>query len=671
MAPAVSPTSARGQSNEDDSTTVEWFVSSQPERLENLFESLDLDRPGLETVHRAILDNDYVAACHALVEYYRTAPTATWLRRVPPAVNNEADPRADAILSDTYTFYDQQAPLRRTRTGGIDWSYNGPRNDPEWAWSFNDLYYFAILMRAYARTGRNVYVKRVDTDTRDWILHNPFPGRMANRGNWRGLTTSARARNWMYTFYGLQQADEFSAASRLMMLSSIPEHAQYLLLFHRGDAFNWTITELEGLATIGAAWPEFKDAPGWRAFALDQMGQEMAKQVYPDGAQTELSSTYQRVTVENYEKFIGVFGEFGHLTPDSLVVGVQKMWNYLALTLRPDGTTPGCNDADRRDIRDKLLAAARRYDRPDWTHVVTGGSSGTAPAAGPSVTFPWAGQVVMRSGWKGDAQWSFFDAGPYGVNHQHRDKLHLSVDAFGRALLVDSGRYNYSRGSYRDYFTGTAAHNTIRIDGRDQNPYLERATEPMHASNHGNQADWDYARGIFDGGYEGVRGQAIHTRTVIYVHDRFWVVADRIETDRPRTVEALWHFAADCSLVTKDRSVVTADPAKGNLRIVPVGGMRWNVEVVAGREDPVQGWYSPIYGSKEPAPVAVYTADIPGTTTFTWVIVPGRGDPPAVNATVISSRPERVELLIQTGPGESWNVSVPMNAWRPTVRRES
>jgi hypothetical protein len=96
------------------------------------------------------------------------------------------------------------------------------------------------------------------------------------------------------------------------------------------------------------------------------------------------------------------------------------------------------------------------------------------------------------------------------------------------------------------------------------------------------------------------------------------------------------------------------------------------VDVVAGREEPgVQGWYSGHYNEKVPAPTAVYSAVIPGTTTFTWVLVPGRGDVPAPEATVVSSRPERVELRVRLAAGQSFLVTVPMNEWRPSVRAES
>jgi hypothetical protein len=85
----------------------------------------------------------------------------------------------------------------------------------------------------------------------------------------------------------------------------------------------------------------------------------------------------------------------------------------------------------------------------------------------------------------------------------------------------------------------------------------------------------------------------------------------------------------------------------------------------------VQGWYSPSYDEKVPAPTAVFRTDIPGTTTFAWVLVPARGEVSKVDARVISSRAERIEMRVQIAPEEWFVVTIPMNAWKPTVKRQS
>lgn len=667
---AIAAPGAGSGGESDDPRSVEWVCAHAPQRVRALFDSLNLDRPGFESVKQAVHAGDYPAACNALIAYYRKAPTAKWLRRPPVNDTQKSDPNVDPIVDGEFVFYGDKTKVPRTASGGFVWSYNGPKNDPEWGYSLNKLDYFATLLSAYLRTGRRVYVECIDQDTRDWILSNPRPNQVTRQGPWRGIEAATRPRNWMPVFYGLQSVEEFSPAARILMLSSLVEHAQYLMLFHRRDANNWTVTEVATIGVIGCAWPEFGDAAGWRGYSQEHVGQLMDLLVYPDGAEAELTCHYQRISTETFDNFVGTFRQFEHPLADSLEVGVKRMWSYLAFTLRPDGTTPENNDSDRRDIREKLKAAAKAHDRPDWAFIATNGGEGLRPRIGPTITFPWAGHAVMRNGWDADAQWSFFDAGPFGVAHQHYDKLHLSIDAFGRALLVDAGRYTYSRGSFRDYFVGSASHNVILIDGAAQKRTADRAERPMPGGDYGSSADFDYARGIFDAGFEGAAGRVVHTRTVVYIRNQFWIVADRIESDRPRRIDALWHFAPDCNVVVDNKTVESTDPEKGNLRIAPVGGMPWTVSIVVGGENPIQGWYSGYYTEKIPTSTAIYSAEIPGTTTFAWVLLPARGEVPPVQARVLSSREDRIELRVQAGTDKAFIVVVPMNSWRPSVRRE-
>ncbi len=666
---AFAPLAVRSE-DAPDPHSVEWVCQHAPERVRVLFDSLNLEHRGFDKVKQAVAAGDYPAACTALVAYYRSANTAKWLRYKPVDDTGNGDPQIDPMLTDEFGFYGDRAKVPRTASGNLQWSYNGPKNDPEWGWSLNQQDYFNALLSAYVRTGKRAYVEKIDADVRDWVVSNPHPERMTKQGPWRGIEVSSRARTWVNVFYGLQMIDAFSPAARILMLSSIVEHAQYLMVFHRRDANNWAVGEVSALGIIGCAWPEFRDAGGWREYSQEQVGRQMGMVVYPDGAETELTAMYHRGVTEGFDNYIRTFRQFNQPVADSLNVVVKRMWSYLAYTLRPDGTTPENNDSDRRDIRDKLIAAAEAYDRPDWEYIATNGKKGNKPRIGPSVTFPWAGHTIMRNGWDADAQWSFFDAGPFGTAHQHYDELHLSIDAYGRALLVDAGRFSYNKGPFRDYFVSTAAHNTILVDGANQNQTPQRAERPMAGADYGTTDDFDFARGTFDAGYQGVKGRAVHTRTVVYVHDAFWIVADRIETDRARAVKALWHFAPGCNAVVEGRTVASKDADKGNLRVVPVGGMAWKAKVVAGAENPIQGWYSGYYTEKEPNPTAVYIADIPGTTTFAWVLVPARGEVPQVDATVLSSREDRIEVRVQVGAEKAYVVMVPMNSWRPSVRRE-
>jgi len=53
--------------------------------------------------------------------------------------------------------------------------------------------------------------------------------------------------------------------------------------------------------------------------------------------------------------------------------------------------------------------------------------------------------------------------------HSHSDTLSIVVSSGDDEILIDPGTYTYtSEPEWRDWFRGSSAHNTIRIDGRDQ-----------------------------------------------------------------------------------------------------------------------------------------------------------------------------------------------------------
>lgn len=650
--------------------SLEALCRDHPERVQGLFAALDLARPGLEGARDAADRGDWPGACGALLKYYEEGDTSAWLRVPRREPGDECVPAADAILDDTFTLYEVTAKVPRRSDGGLDWGYNGPEGDREWGWGLNRHPWAGALLDAYEKTGNAAYIARYDSLVRDWVASNPYPGKASSTPQWRGLEAFFRVVSWSEAFFGLQEVPEFTPAARILVLSSIPEHAHFARNFHAGGG-NWITMELRGLATAAVCWPEFRESEAWLRYAADTLTRTMGKQVYPDGAQTELTCSYHYVALLNFEALMDVVEKAGQDVPANLRDGIQRMYDYLARVVRPSGYAPLNNDSDLDFRRPTLVAAAERFGRPDWAYIATNGKEGTKPEGLPSAVFPWAGQVVMRSGWNSDDQWAFFDIGPLGAGHWHLDKLHLSVSAGGRDVLVDSGRYTYVGGPWRGYFTRSAAHNLVLVDGAGQNLFAPVAAEPLEDC-HALTPRYDYARGVFADGYVGVEGRAVHTRVVAYLRGRYWLVVDRLDTDRPRRVEALWHFHPDCTTVVEGESVASADEGKGNIRIVPLSDVPWEVDVVAGRGEPdIQGWWSRCYNEKVPSPCAVYSGSIEKTAVFAWLLLPGEG-PVALpkQAAVVSADDSGVTLRVGLAGGPSEVIRVPFDSTTVDIQAE-
>ncbi len=86
-----------------------------------------------------------------------------------------------------------------------------------------------------------------------------------------------------------------------LILSSIPQHAPYAGNFHAQG--NWLTMEISGLATAASSWPEYRKSPAWMDYSIKTMVAGMKEQVYPDGVQTELTSSYHLVALSNFNLF--------------------------------------------------------------------------------------------------------------------------------------------------------------------------------------------------------------------------------------------------------------------------------------------------------------------------------------------------------------------------------
>jgi hypothetical protein len=647
------------QKNWREIVTVEQVVEYYPEMVKRLIDQIDLGREGLEKVKSANDSGRIVEACKYLLDYYKNSHNAQDLRKEVPLKTTKTDAYADTILNNVFVIQNVRGQVEYGPDGHRDWYYKGPNNDREWAWLSNRHAQLARVFTTYLDTGNPRYAEYIDLFLRDFIIKSmPYPAAKGSESIWRGLEVAARAKVWSRIFYGLINCEYISPATQLFMLSSLPDHAHYNRNFHGGN--NWLTMEISALATIAAYFPEYKTSVQWMDYSIHTMTASMKEQVYPDGVQTELTSHYHNVALSNFELFKGICDLAEQPLPEYYSETLEKMYSYIAYVVRPSGYRLLNNDGDRGSDRSYILRGAKKFDRPEWEFIASNGESGTKPADGPSYFYPWAGHFVSRSGFDAQAQWSFFDMGPWGSGHQHNDKLHISIAAYGRDLLVDAGRFAYTGAvadKFRPYARGTAGHNVILIDHQGQEGGPTLALEPIANNDFKISGALDYASGSMDR-FKDIAGEAKHIRSVCYVRGAFWVVVDRIITDRPRTIETLWHWHPENNVV-RDRQVVKTDNAHGNLALIPVSKKSLELELVRGQETPeIQGWYSPEYNIYGPNTTSIYRTTIGGSTNFVWLLLPSENQAPKVKVKVLEENDREVRLEVKSKE-RTWLLTIP------------
>ncbi|MCD6354007.1 MAG: alginate lyase family protein, partial [Prolixibacteraceae bacterium] len=642
-------------------TTVEDVCTAYPDRMKTMLQQINLDTKGLEKVKQAFEKENIAEACTSLLNYYKNGNTAQFLRKEAPVVSGRITSRGDSIVNDIYTFQLVTDEVPRNAGGHLNWMYTGPEDDIEWAWALNRHYPISELLKIFFETGNPEYARYIDSFIKDWIIESlPYPGVKSSTAMWRGLEVSFRVKIWAKVFYGLINTGYISPATQLLILSSLPEHAHYARNFHAQG--NWLTMEISGLATVATAWPEFNKSRAWLDYAKKTIEKSMHEQVYPDGVQAELTSSYHYVALNNFVQFREICKNANEPLSDYFNQTIEKMYNYLAFTIRPDGYGILNNDADLAFNRRRIIDAANKYGRKDWLYVATNENSGIEPVKGPSFIFPWAGQLISRSSYMPDAEWSFFDIGPWGTGHQHNDKLHISVSAFGRDLLVDAGRFAY-RGEvakkFRHYAKSTQGHNLILLDGKGQAPGSRKARKPLSKKHFALTPGFDFAWSSFDK-FNTLDGKGKHTRALFYVRNNFWVVVDNIKTNRPRRIDAFWHWHPDCTVrIEKGMNFYSANE-RGNLKIMPVGNTKWKIDYLKGAEKPeIQGWYSKEYNQFEPNVASVYSTNIDDDATFVWLLIPFEKEAPEINGEIISKKSKEIKLRVTEEKKGNWLLTIP------------
>src|SRR6185295_2959480 len=124
----------------------------------------------------------------------------------------------------------------------------------------------------------------------------------------------------------------------------------------------------------------------------------------------------------------------------------------------------------------------------------------------------------------------------------HADALSFTLSAGGLEFLVDTGTYAYhTQPEWRQYFRGTAAHNTVRIDGEDQSlqggAFLWLAKANAGVRSFASSASRDEFEGWHDG-YLRLPDPVLHRRRLMLdKRSRSILIEDRLEMRGSHLVE--------------------------------------------------------------------------------------------------------------------------------------
>lgn len=488
----------------------------------------------------------------------------------------------------------------------VNWRIN-PNGYLEWMHAFNRHGWMNDLAAAYRGTGDVRFVRALDALWLSWLRANPEPEGHNGGGDpaWETLSTAVRGcPTWLNAFFELLDDPHFRDSTRVEILKSFHGHAEHLLRY-TGHANNWLVVESRLLFVLGVVFPEFKRAAIWRQTGLERLARELERQVWPDGADWELAPGYHMMACRGFLEPLELARLNAIPLPPLFETRLSATFDYIAGITRPDASLPSVNDSGGWRLRtggNYLAYGTKLFARPELA------ASPEGPFAGKSRAFPDAGFHMLASGTGSETLWSLFDGGPAGASHCHDDALSVEFFAFGRPFIVDPGITGYMRDPWTDYYRRTHAHNTVLVNGAGQTwarqSHAERSASARGRvqANFGEVADW--VRATYDHPYDGQPEGLVHTRALLFVRGRYWVVFDEVSGAAARELEARFQFVPLRLVLDRRRRVFrTLRQSLPNLELWPLAPAgRLKLSVATGETDPVGGWVSD--GEDQPAPQA-------------------------------------------------------------------
>ena len=550
-----------------------------------------------------------------------------------PVVDDEEASRAktDHVVAGQFDFVGEC----HTFTGEPSWCSN-PSSDIEWQILLHKFYYGVGLGIAFQQTAQSNYAECWRELTASWIQNVPLEFLTSD-------VMGRRVQNWIYAhWYFVNDKQQHAcpltidATFYAEFLLSLHDQTEYLT-HHLTPARNHRTIELSAIFWTALVFPEFRKAASWLAFATDELARNIQEDFHDDGVHIEQSTDYHHLVLKNYLNIKRLAHENGYALPYVIDRGIHRAAEFSMFAHKPDGVVPSFSDGDARCFLSLLSLADEIYDNKHWRYIATSGRSGVAPSER-SKTFPNGGYTILRGGWGQECQFAderylMLDCGPLGAgNHGHLDLLSIEVAAGGRSLIVDPGRFTYDESgetNWRARFRGTAAHNTVVVDGRNQTRYEPRSPKwkvrgpaPAHCL----QAFVTQERADFVHGWcASHEYDVIHERRIFFCVPDYWIISDTLTSPSRHdyaTTFQLSHTAQERVDIHRNGGSLTI--ASPNLLLVQPDDSQLSVEID-------QGFVSTAYGTKCAAPVVRFKRTTCSMTGHTIVMPHTELDAPTVS----------------------------------------
>jgi hypothetical protein len=371
-------------------------------------------------------------------------------------------------------------------------------SDVKAPWELSRLQWSPAVAKAYVLTGDNTYRTGLQTLLTDWIERNPI-----GKGvNWTvAMEVALRGISLCLTMDLLWP---FTAEERPwldLLTNSLWQHVRFIEV-HNEFSFlvrsNHYLSNIVGLTTLSAhlQGPGMERSLEKYANAVER---EILSQTYPDGGDCEASTGYHVLVAQlGLHSFVVQQRSARAIAPE-FEARLRLMFEWIAALADDAGKLPHLGDCDNGRVELLVDDIAQPALSPIQRHSLkVGGLVGLAshllqlPLGGDRQDAVWFGSTTGAFAEKPEQKplWLMRDSGiavlrsreasvvfcamPNGLrgrgSHTHCDKLSFIFRLGPNEVFCDSGSRCYTRSAeLRNVDRSTKAHNTLVIDGADQN----------------------------------------------------------------------------------------------------------------------------------------------------------------------------------------------------------
>lgn len=477
----------------------------------------------------------------------------------------------------------------------VGWPPDWNQSDVPKLWNYN-LHYHDYIW------GLNV--EHAMELARSWIRGHPL---RRDAHGWKPYPLSVRLGNWVKYFLGAHYK-ETCKDRRFFdnLVRSMAAQAKWLL---RSLEFHLLANHLFENAVALCLVGSFFGGPlaqrcqrrGWGI-----LRKELPEQILGDGGHFERSAMYHcRVLYSLCDLYNVSEQRYATLIEPYL----RKMCIWLAHHCHPDGQIVLFNDAGTNIYLSpkQLLQYVARIAPTKALFV----SDAVA------VDGPFACAETGHYGWRSsDGTYIVCDAGPIGPDYQpghaHADIFTFEMSIRRHRVIVDSGTYDYQRGTSRRFTRSTAAHNTIELDGQDQCELWGA----FRVARRGRPRDVEFLpyqhgfslKGWHDG-YRRLGGNPRHGRGFYWDRAGILTIRDEVTSKRRHKIVSRLHFHPDCAFSQPRAQTVQVWWPTGRARLEACG----YDEMTLGKY-----CYSPEFGLQIPAPCVSFRATGSNASLELW-----------------------------------------------------